>query len=177
MKKKLIVILLSLCFVYNYASAEVYGGKWASNPSYYHNTSNPYSTEFNQAISSWNGVLSSIGSALRIRSGSATGATVMVSTANYYDLGWDGYCKPGPDPYSGTYTYADMKLNTFYMDNFTSDRRKSVITHEFGHCLGLAHTETGANRSIMYITSNVYYGQWNLTSPTSYDIDNLDSLY
>lgn len=180
MRRKLTMILMALCvlFVSIQAEAGTFGGKWATNPTYYISTSNAYYSEFTQAVSSWNSALSSIGASISIKSNTATGASFIPSVDYYGSTGWNGYCKPGPDPFSGTYTYVTYQLNRSYMDSYTSAKRKAICTHELGHALGLSHNTYTNPQTLMYEGgSSVYYDSWGLSSPTITDIADLNSLY
>ena len=44
--------------------------------------------------------------------------------------------------------FNDIRLNTNYMDRYSSTIRQGVIAHEFGHAFGLKHNNTNPN-SIM----------------------------
>jgi len=56
------------------------------------------------------------------------------------------------DGYAGlTYSDGRIKLNTHYLDNYTSYQKTNVVTHELGHGLRLGHS-TSAN--VMYGTAS-----------------------
>ena len=180
MRKKIIMLLIvfSVLIVSTQAKAGIFGGKWASNPTYYIATSNVYYSEFVQAVSSWNSALSSVGASISIKSNTVTGASFVPSAEFYGPTGWNGFCKPGPDPSSGTYTYATYKLNRTTMDNFDPAKRKAICTHELGHALGLSHNSYISPETLMYIGgSGVYYDDWYISSPQSNDIADLNSIY
>jgi predicted Zn-dependent protease len=180
MRKKIIMLLIafSVLIVSTQAKAGIFGGKWASNPTYYISTSNVYYSEFVQAVSSWNSALSSVGASISIKSSTATSASFIPAAEFYGSTGWNGYCKPGPDPFSGTYTYVTYKLNRTYMDDFAPAKRKAICTHELGHALGLAHNSYTSPKTLMYEGgSGVYYDVWSISSPQSADIADLNSIY
>ncbi len=67
---------------------------------------------------------------------------------------------------------ADTKLNTYYLDNFSSynysyQRVVNTVEHELGHAIGLKHN---TNQSVMYPTGSIYPIQ-------SLDIQNVKKLY
>lgn len=183
MKKSFSIIILVFCLVAlttTNVSASVYGGKWATNPTYYVSPStNVYYSEFNQAVTSWNTALSSIGASIRYNY-ATFGSASFFPNEDYYGTacGWHAYGISGPNQYSGTYTSATLKLNRSYMDNFTSAKRKAIITHELGHILGLAHNSFTSPQTLMYEGgSDIYYNSWGISSPTNTDISTLNSIY
>jgi matrixin len=78
--------------------------------------------------------------------------------------GWVVLCSGGKRTSEAVY------LNRYYLDTYSSAKKKGVATHEFGHALGLAHTN---NNTVMYPTDagRTQY------SPVQDDINGINSLY
>lgn len=179
-KRKLLftATILSMFLSFTTAYAAVYGGKWTTNPTYYADSSNIYASQIQSAVSTWNSTLSSIGASIRINTSSITSADIIPESSYFGATEWNAMGKPGPDMYSGSYEYADLKFNISYMKDYTSTKNKAIATHEWGHILGLNHTADDSISSLMcWRGSSTYYDQWNLTSPTSYDISQLNTIY
>ena len=173
----MIIMVLVVCSNVN-AYAGVFGGRWASNPTYYIDASNAYYSEFNNAISSWNSALSSIGASISFYYATLISSSVVTITDYYGYVGWNAQGEPGPNIYSGTYTYGTVRLNRTFMDNFSTGKRKAIITHELGHILGLSHNSYTTTQTLMYEGgSEVYYDQWGISSPTNTEIGFLNTIY
>lgn len=179
MKKKIFVSLVVMGLISTTASAGLFGGKWNAQPSYYIDPASGYYSLVNDSARSWNSVLSSIGSSMKIMSNSSImSATVAVNPEYYGATGWNATGTPGPNMYSGYYTYATVRINRSYMDYFTPNKIKAIITHELGHVMGLAHNTYTSPRTLMYEAgSSVYYDSWGISTPQSNDIADLNVLY
>lgn len=182
MKKRKFLFLITLLLTLSSfitANAEIFGGKWTSNPTYYVDSSNVYSFQINNAISYWNSALSSIGSSIHLSSSTVTSAVIIPNSEYYGAVEWIGWGQPGPDAFDGTYEYALIKYNRTRLDPISSPGAKqAIISHEWGHALGLHHTVGDETRSLMsYRGYEVYYNQWGITMPTAYDKSSLDLIY
>ncbi|MGH9857307.1 MAG: matrixin family metalloprotease, partial [Acidobacteriota bacterium] len=151
------------------ASAHFLGGEWAS-PSYTYYTTSYYS-QVAQARDNWNN--NTIFSVIET---SPSQADVAITHADYGAV-WDGYSEPGPDPDSGTYTYGQIRLNDYWLLQYTHEKRISAIAHEMGHMMGLAHYNNPNDHSIMHSSTNIRYDNWGLTGPAGHDISDVQQLY
>lgn len=119
-----------------------------------------------------------------IKAWNNTGAFTFVKTDNKKnaDIVVEQIYNPNSD-YAGYTTFhyylkngilfsADTKLNTYYLDNFSTynysyQRVVNTVEHELGHAIGLKHN---TNQSVMYPTGSIYPIQ-------SLDIQNVKKLY
>ncbi|MFZ3102441.1 MAG: matrixin family metalloprotease [Desulfitobacteriaceae bacterium] len=60
-------------------------------------------------------------------------------------------------------------FNTYQMQNFSADQRKSVAMHELGHCLGLGHNTSTSD--VMYTPTQ------GVTTLSQNDKDSYDAAY
>lgn len=72
-------------------------------------------------------------------------ADVSINYNNQGLTGWSGIAS-GSSGCSGGYysTTIPIVINRYYTDGYTSSQRQSVITHELGHSIGLAHVGTAS---------------------------------
>jgi hypothetical protein len=72
-------------------------------------------------------------------------------------------------------------LNTFYAGGYASAKRESVIVHEVGHWLGLAHvgdaTTACANVAVMHPTTDRRWDACQVNAPKADDINGVNALY
>lgn len=120
-------------------------------------SSTTYSTQWSAAISTWNalGVINIAPDTI------FTLEDLTVSDIYEPGSGWTGLYTPsaGAD---------DIELNTYYLSGDTNAERKNTATHELGHALGLAHSDSG---QIMYSV------QTSQTALGDHDIDDYYTLY
>ena len=170
----IITMMISTSIV---ANAVALGGRWNTNPSYNADGSR-FESQVDSGANSWNSALSSIGSSRRINHTSKSSTNVSIVIYGYGNVGWNAQGEPGPNLTSGSYTYATMRLNTTYMNTYSNAKNKAICTHEWGHILGLAHYSSSSPRSLMYAQgSSIYYDQWGISSPTSFDVSELNKIY
>ena len=180
MRKKLfvsVVCLIVILSVPGVSYAVSLGGRWQSNPTY-NSSGLVMQAQVNSAIQDWNSALSSVDSSITISYSTAASATLGITENFFGYTGWNAMGTPGPDPYSGTYTYAGISLNRTYMDGFSNTKRRAIIAHEVGHILGLAHYNSSSPRSLMYYAgSSVYFDDWGIYSPQAFDVSELGLIY
>lgn len=177
MKRKIIRVTLltvALCLlITSFSYAHTLGGKWATNVGWWYDSSDSYYSTFQSAASNWNNAANNI----TWYQTTMTSAVVIPRADFYGATGWDGYGYSGPDMYSGTYTYGDVQINRTYTDEYEPNRKVGVATHEYGHILGLAHTNTTSYPSIMYNSAGYAYATWGIYYPVSHDITDINNLY
>lgn len=156
------------------AKADIYGGKWNSDFYCKIQTSTYYGITTN-AMVIWNNALDSIGSNIDICS---SNYTINVNFTETSLSGVDWYAQTNLYPYATAipYTGADVVYNKYLLSNCTTTQKSVVAIHEMGHVLGLAHTTTMTNKSVMYtyIDDAIDRGY---TVPQTYDKNQLDRLY
>ncbi len=101
-----------------------------------------YTTQLNQAISTWNGYSS---------------GTIKVFTSTNTDVVVSDYSE-NSSVAGVTSPQRTIKLNKKQMDNLTATQKRNVTTHEFGHALGLDHSTKG-NVLYAYVSSVITLGQ------------------
>ena len=173
-------------------SAHRLGGKWA-HPNYSYFTSVNGYTGYLTPISNAAGLWSSR-TVFSMSEGPPTSAPVGVFVDNYDNTDWIGIGIPGPNVSSGTYTYATVHANTYWLNGRhfncaspgpackypadTASQRQCVIGHELGHTIGLAHTaESPAYRSIMNPDHGKRCHSWALVGPQTHDINDVAGIY
>ena len=98
---------------------------------------------------------------------------------NYGNTSWDGetfYTCSSRHTVSSTVT---ANLNRYYADHYTHLEKTIVLTHEFGHALGLAHqTHTGCHAPpIMTPSALQPYHDCGRKYPQGDDIRGLSAIY
>ena len=80
---------------------------------------------------------------------------------------------------AGRFTSVVTYYNRYYTDGFTFEQRVSLMTHEMGHALGLAHTAitVGCPVSIMVANFSQTWGRCQEAWPQRYDIEAVRALY
>lgn len=153
----------------NVSAYKTVGYKWSSKSVKYMLIDTTYLTNAKvaAAATSWNST--------NVTVSDATG-NIVVSTTSNPNVTWDGLTNLN---YSGSYfTSASVYLNRAMPAFSNTNALKSVMTHEFGHVLGLG--ENGATQTIMNqytYGSNSRYGAYGLTVPQTDDKNGVNSIY
>jgi hypothetical protein len=88
------------------------------------------------------------------------------------NVSWDGQTTWDTNLFSNTFSYANVKINTYYTRNDSATTIKGIAEHELGHAMGLAHNST-CGAAIMYPNT----GGCRPSDLTSDDIAGINSLY
>lgn len=110
----------------------------------------------------------------------STNYAVYASESNFGATGYDGITYPGDCGTDGlTVPITQAWGNTYYMGSYTNGKRYSVMVHELGHALGLAHNEEHGNCTVVQImySSSSRYDNCGIEYPKSDDIAGVNSLY
>lgn len=188
--------LLTLFASTRFASATFWGNSWPwSSPNqvtlpilYVDQTGSDhnFSNDVYNAAFEWDTTNSPADYLSKDPTGAAEGS-VVVNLVQSLPNNWDGatYISgqnvPGvpsncssPCSGSGNYTGVTVSMKQPTMDQYSDDLRVHLIAHELGHGLGLGHADGSGNSSIMYHDVNT---PGDTSSPTGYDVCNLNTLY
>lgn len=145
-------------------------------------TTGTYTTPAQNAISAWDATATPI---------SFTKVTVndhlKVGNGNFGNTGYDGITLDplgrNPTVYwcgGGTWDGEIVTWwNTFYADGYSATKRKSVMVHEIGHALGLAHRSVSlcTEVSIMQPDTRTRYDICGKSTPQADDVAGVNFIY
>lgn len=129
-------------------------------------------TYFEIGASGWSGT------DVNFISGNAGNYNILCTEVDNSNVAWDGLTNYS---YSGSYfTSQTLQLNRAITNTWNSDEAlKSVVIHEFGHCLGLEH-----DYSLGEVIMNPYtwgvnsrYGDYGISTIQADDINGANALY
>ncbi len=121
-----------------------------------------------EAIKTWNDT----GAFTFVKTKNKKNADITVEQVYSPNTNYAGYTTFHYYVKSGLLFSANTKLNTYYLDNFSSynysyERVVNTVEHELGHAIGLKHNN---GQSVMYPTGSIYPIQ-------DIDIQNVKKLY
>lgn len=99
-----------------------------------------------------------------------------VTCSEDYDrsVGWDGITRAMGS--GNTITSCDAIVNSYYTEDYSTRKLRSVTGHEFGHVWGLA--EAGkSSRVLMNPETERRYTSYGIYTPQDDDIDGVNSIY
>lgn len=138
----MIVALISTVTLLSHPSKaqayNLFGCKWPSSNVKIQSATVPsgYGTPFANAMNDWGG-----NTDVNLVSWSGGDYNIRVSWVTFGNVQWSGIAAGSSSCAAGTYNQrGQIQINRHYTDGYTSNMKRSVITHEIGHYLGVAHS-------------------------------------
>jgi predicted Zn-dependent protease len=113
----------------------------------------------------------------------ASSPDLLYYPGNFGPTGWDGYAPTSFSCGSSGITGVnnEVQINTYYTDSYGTYKRESVIGHEIGHYLGLAHVGSAstacASVTLMNPNTPRRYDDCGVVGPVQDDITGVNALY
>jgi hypothetical protein len=113
-----------------------------------------------------------------------SGYHATIRQGNFGNVGYDGITQRttggNPTCSNGVWSTAlTAWWNTHYTNGYSALKRQSVMVHELGHVLGLAHSGSGGCGTvpIMHPTTQRRFDECHLFSPTTDDVNGVNFIY
>jgi hypothetical protein len=175
-KKQLLLPLILIITALQTASLvlawDVYGGKWPDNQvtSLYYYDDTSYS-EVETSSNDW--------STQNIKPNLYSYPYPEYPLVHVFETSgksWEGCTILSPGESGPTYTACAIYLDADDLDPWSSNKRRSVIGHEFGHCLGLAHPAE-ATACLMEAYTDLRYDTYGIYTPQQRDVNFVNQIY
>lgn len=85
---------------------------------------------------------------------------------------WDGLCSITVQ--GTTIIYADVTINKYYTDSYSTNKKRSVTCHELGHAVGLGDSSGAV---VMNGWTSYRYDTYGIYTPQQDDIDGVNAMY
>jgi hypothetical protein len=93
------------------------------------------------------------------------------------DVNWDGLTSITLIPFTNYFATVDVFINDYYTQNYSSNQRKSVISHEMGHAFGLAHSSGAVVMNGATNGFNSRWGTYGICTPQTDDVSGVNAIY